>query len=215
MKEQPHPRQNDSGQPVILRAPSTPSNLAAWADPSKTAIVVPEGPMPEAVNGVPFAPWESPPVRPAQWNSVVAKSVIDEPHFECPAGKKAAAGIVIEEADGRIWLVAPSNAFGGYTVTFPKGHVESGISRQASAIKEVFEECGLRVQILGFLADSTRSQTHTRYYVGRRVGGTPSDMGWESQAVLLAPLAALDGLLNSANDGPLIDALKRRRTAAK
>lgn len=211
MKERLHPKKNDKGEPVILNAPSIPTDLTTWSDPEATAVVVPEGPMPQELNGIPFLPWESPPVTPPQWNSVVVKSVIEEPAFVCPAGRKAAAGIVLIESDGRVWLIAPSNAFGGYTVTFPKGRVESGITRQASAIKEVFEECGLRAQITGFLADSTRSRTHTRYYLGKRVGGTPSDMGWESQAVLLAPLSALERLLTNANDQPLIEALKRPR----
>jgi 8-oxo-dGTP pyrophosphatase MutT (NUDIX family) len=55
--------------------------------------------------------------------------------------ERAAAGAVVMEPDGRLWLVAPSNGFGGYLATFPKGRVEPGISLQATAIREVWEEC--------------------------------------------------------------------------
>jgi ADP-ribose pyrophosphatase YjhB (NUDIX family) len=111
---------------------------------------------------------------------------------------------VIEEEDGRIWLVAPSNRFGGYDATFPKGRVDAGSSLQASAIREAFEESGLQVAITGFLADSLRSQTYTRYYRARRVGGTPAAMGWETQAVHLVPRAQLARVATHANDQHLI-----------
>ena len=103
----------------------------------------------------------------------------------------AAAGAVIEEADGRLWLVAPTNGYAGYKTTFPKGRPESGASLQVTAIREAYEEAGLKVEITGFLADLPRSQTQTRYYTARRVGGTPAAMGWESQAVHLVPRSKL------------------------
>ena len=106
----------------------------------------------------------------------------------------------VEEPDGRLWLVAPSNAFGDYTATFPKGRIEGNGSHQASAIREAYEEAGLKVKIIGFLADSNRSQSYTRYYLAQRVGGDPGLMGWESQAVHLVPRAALGKFLTHPND---------------
>lgn len=38
------------------------------------------------------------------------------------------------EPDGGVWLVAPSDGFGGYRTTFPKGRVEPGAALQATAI---------------------------------------------------------------------------------
>ena len=58
-------------------------------------------------------------------------------------GKEPAAGVVITEPDGRVWLVKPSNGFAGYQTTFPKGHADDGLSFQATAIKEAFEESGI------------------------------------------------------------------------
>lgn len=76
-----------------------------------------------------------------------------------------------------------------------------------TAVREVFEESGLVVELFGFLADSRRTQSYTRYYLARRVTGTPSDMGWESQAVSLVPVNQLKTVLNQAVDHPLVDRL--------
>ena len=124
-----------------------------------------------------------------------------------PSGMHAAAGAVIEEADGRLWLVAPTNGYAGYKTTFPKGRPESGASLQVTAIREAYEEAGLKVEITGFLADLPRSQTQTRYYTARRVGGTPAAMGWESQAVHLVPRSKLAEFLTNPYDKPFLKLL--------
>jgi 8-oxo-dGTP pyrophosphatase MutT (NUDIX family) len=87
--------------------------------------------------------------------------------------------------------------------------VEAGTSLQACAIREAYEEAGLKVQIIGYLADSLRTQSYTRYYLARRVGGSPACMGWESQAVHLVPPGMLNSLLTHPNDLPLLCALFR------
>jgi 8-oxo-dGTP pyrophosphatase MutT (NUDIX family) len=121
---------------------------------------------------------------------------------------RAAAGAVVVEPDGRIWLVAPSNGFGGYQVTFPKGRVDKGASMRATAIKEVWEESGLLVKLTGYLGDFVRTQTYTRFYIAHRVGGSPCDMGWESQAVHLVPISKAYGLLNRRTDRDVLKALE-------
>lgn len=50
---------------------------------------------------------------------------------------------------------------------------------------------GLQVKLLRHLVDVKRTQTYTRYYLAERIGGSPADMGWESQGVLLIPPALL------------------------
>ncbi len=76
-------------------------------------------------------------------------------------------------------------------------------------IKEVFEEAGLHVEPYAHLVDVPRSTSRTRYYLARRKGGTPAAMGWESQAVHLAPLPRLKELLHHPNDAPILEALHR------
>lgn len=202
-----HPRPDENGKPVVLKKPSKPTPLGCWDDPAALACVVPEGPMPPAINGLPVNSWTDAPTDADGWADLAAQHPIDEPAFKVPSGYKKAAGVVLCEPDGRIWLVAPSNAFGGYQATFPKGTLD-GLASQATALREAFEESGLKVRLLRHLIDVPRSQSYTRYYLAERVAGNPADMGWESQAVMLAPLSKLPELLNSQYDQPIIKALQ-------
>ncbi|MGC4397545.1 NUDIX hydrolase [Hydrogenophaga sp. T2] len=201
-----HPRPDDHGAPVRLKNPSSPTPLLAWSDPSTTACVVPEGEMPAAVNGIAIRRWSNAPTSDEAWEALAASQAIGEPPFEVPKGYKKAAGAVIRETDGRIWVVAPSNAFAGYQATFPKGTMD-GKSAQATALVEVFEESGLQVRLIRHLIDVPRTQSYTRYYLAERVGGNPADMGWETQAVMLAPKFQLAVLLNNPNDTAIVNAL--------
>lgn len=65
------------------------------------------------------------------------------------------------------------------------------------------------MRITGFLLDVQRTQTHTPYYLARRIGGSPARMGWESQAVHLVPLARLRDVAVHPNDVSVIRALER------
>lgn len=201
-----HPRKNDDGRIVTIQRPSQPTPLSAWADPTGLATVVPGGPVPAALNGVAFESWADVPASP-QGREAQLQDEIPEPAFNPPHGLEAAAGVVIQEPDGRIWFVCPTNQFGGYTVTFPKGRQEAGVSLQATARIEAFEKSGLQVRLVRHLVDVSRTQTFTRYYLAERVGGTPSAMGWESQAVMLVSQAQLEGLKLKAPDRLVLAAL--------
>jgi 8-oxo-dGTP pyrophosphatase MutT (NUDIX family) len=164
----------------------------------------------DVLHGVPFAPCTAADVEAVCRRAATAAQVagaVGEPAFVLQPGKRAAAGAVVREPDGRVWLVAPSNGFGGYAATFPKGRVEPGMALQATAIREVWEESGLLVEPTAWLGDFSRTQTYTRFYVARRIGGHPADMGWESQAVhLVTPEDALL-LLNRETDHAVLEAL--------
>lgn len=181
-----HPQRDDHGKQVVIQRPSTSTPLSAWRDSNAIAAVVPGGDMSPALNGVSFQAWADPPSCAEDWEALAQSSMVAEPPFNAPSGFAPAAGVVIRESDGRIWLVCPTNQFGGYEVTFPKGRTD-GKSLQAAALTEAFEESGLRVRLLRHLVDIERSQTYTRYYLAERIGGTPSAMGWESQCVMLVP----------------------------
>ena len=202
-----HPRRDDHGLPVRLLKPSFATDLGTWSDAAAMALVVPDGPMPATLNGLPIEPWQDFPGDIACWEALASTMPVEEPLFDAPKGFKKAAGVVLREADGRVWVVAPSNAFGGYQATFSKGGME-GKSAKATALVETFEETGLRVRLTGFLVDVQRSTSYTRYFLGERIGGNPAAMGWESQAVMLVPVALLGQVLNSLRDLPIIQALK-------
>jgi len=207
-----HPRQNHAGQPVELDAPSQPTALSTWADPHQIATVTPAGPMPESLNGIAVSTWTGVPDTAAAWNELAAPdhSTFSEPPLVPVPGKPPASGVVILEDDGRVWVVSPSNAYGGYVNTFPKGKLDPGMDLRANALKEAHEESGLRVELTGFLCDSVRSTSVTRYYTARRVGGNPADMGWETQAVHLVPREQLAGFVTHPNDLVVRQALQAR-----
>lgn len=202
-----HPKRDDDGKLVRLHHPSKPTPVSHWLAADAVASVVPAGGLPPGINGIPFMEWADVPSNKHDWNVVPGQAIIDEPAFCPPKGKREAAGVVIVEPDGRVWLVAPSNGYAGYTATFPKGTVAPGVNRQATAIREAYEESGLQVEITGYFADSVRSQSYTRYYLARRLGGNPASMGWETQAVHLVPRKHLTEFLTNKNDQPLLEAL--------
>lgn len=207
----PHPKRDDSGKTVTILQPSLPTAPETWSDPGAIATVVPGGTMPEAANGIPFSPWRYHPATASGWlecDSLMPE--LDENPLQAKNGKKTSAGIVVAEPDGRVWVVHPTNGFGGYHATFPKGRVDPGMTLHATAIKECFEESGLHARITGVLGDFERTTTVMRLYLGERIGGTPSECGWESQAVSLVPVAKLAKLLNGAADKPVIAALLAR-----
>lgn len=204
-----HPHPDDHGRAVRIHAPSTPSPASTWGDPTAIAIAVPGGHVPAGLNGVPFAPWCPSRDADAWWEAEAARTAVPEPAFNCPAGMKPAAGAVVLEPDGRAWVVAPTNRFGGHEFTLPKGRVDGSRSLAATALVEVFEEVGLQVELQAWLCDVPRSITYTRIYIGWRIGGSPTTFGWESQATVLAPLAALRELLTHPSDHLVLGAFEK------
>lgn len=202
-----HPRKNDDGHDVVIKSPHKPSAVDTWRDPESVATFVPHGAVPDDLYGVPFASWKDAPTTIEGWASVPGQIDLDEPELVAAPGKHISAGVVVEEPDGRVWMVAPTNAFGGYMATFPKGTQEDGLSLQATALKEAWEESGLQVEIVDFIDDVERTTSVCRYYLARRVGGTPADMGWESQACILAPKDHLYEILNRAVDHGIAEAI--------
>src|SRR5206468_2225742 len=87
--------------------------------------------------------------------------------------------------DGRIWIVQPTNQFGNRKHTLPGGGVEPGLTDQQNALKEVWEETGLQVEITGHLGDfiDSNNGNNGRLYVGRRVGGAPWDAKIEQHII--------------------------------
>lgn len=203
-----HPRLGENGKPVLVELPHHPSAPSTWTSPDAVATFVPGGDVPLSLNKVAIRPWKNHPKTAEGWNYVDGiKHDLHEPPMHVPFGKKAAAGVVVEESDGRVWVVCPTNAFGGYEATWPKGTVEDGLSLQANALKEVFEEAGLRVEITGFIGDFHRTTSVARMYRARRVGGDPTQCGWESQAVMLVPKGHLYEHFNGPADWPIAEAI--------
>lgn len=201
-----HPRKGEKGEPVMIHAPHHASLPSTWVSPDAVATFTPGGDAPLALNGVALRSWLDHPTTADGWNyDDGVMHELHEPALKVPFGKVASSGVIIEESDGRVWLTAPTNSFGGYHATFPKGSAEPDLSLQANAIKEAFEESGLRVQITGFLGDFERTTSVARMYRARRVGGSPVDAGWEAQAVHMVPKGLLYEQLNGFADHPIAE----------
>ncbi len=203
-----HPEPDDHGKPVLIKRPAHPSAPSTWSNPDAVATFVPGGDVPRELNGVPFRRWRDAPDTAEGWDYIDGVNEdLDEPPFVPRPGKSVGAGVVIEEQDGRVWVVHPTNQFGNYRSTFPKGTAEPGLSLQGNALKECFEESGLQVKITGFIGDFERSTSVARFYRAKRVGGDPTACGWETQGVSLAPKSMLYELLNGLPDHPIAEAV--------
>jgi ADP-ribose pyrophosphatase YjhB (NUDIX family) len=204
----PHPRIGEKGEEVMIHRPPHASMPSTWHHPDAVATFVPDGDVPASLNGVPVRKWRDHPQTNEGWEySDGIMDDLDEPPFHLPAGKKAAAGVVIEESDGRVWVIAPTNAFGGYEHTWPKGSLEPDMSLQGTALKEAFEESGLKVRITGFIGDFHRTTSVARMYRAERVGGDPTQAGWETQSVKLVPKEKLYAFLNMDTDHGIAEAI--------
>lgn len=189
--------------------------------PTSSVVFGKDKPLPvDELNGVKFAAWDDAPKNDREWAGVAGQNEdIDEPAFELPEQpknkegkpigmpKRAGSGVIIREADGRVWLMRPKNGYGGYQHTWPKGGLEKGLSPQANAIKEAYEETGLQTRITGFAGDHEGDTSFTRFYYAERVGGDPSKTTWESDGVVLAPQKKLDQFLNRSRDRKIANTL--------
>ena len=200
-----HPRPDDLGQEVAIESPTQPSDPSTWVDAAATAVFVPDGAYPGALNGTAMTPWQ-PPTTLEGWQTVAGQNAnVVDPASDAKVKK---AGVVIVEPDGRVWIIESTNHFTGAR-TFPKGSVDDGLSLQATAIKEAYEETGLHVELLAHLTDwkSPKSKAKTRYYLARRIGGTPAAMGWETQGAFLIPRDSLADTVRTARDRQVVRAL--------
>jgi len=133
----------------------------------------------QSLHGIEFKPVANPDYKAG------TDFTINEPEFVPVKGKKQAAGVIMMEPDGRVWIIHPKGQYGGYKSTFPKGTVDAGEHMQDAAVREAFEESGLTAKITGHLTDVERTTSKTRFYIGERTGGAPWAHGHETEGVSL------------------------------
>ena len=195
----PPPKQVEVEPPPPAKPPEAPAAPAKPVVSDEVVTYTKGGTITDPdLNGIPLKPWKPP--ADDDWVNVEGQmpGLVEPPLVT--KGKKAGAGVLIVEPDGRVWLAKPKGAYGGYKHTFPKGSQEKGLNLQANAIKEAYEETGLKVRITGFAGDFEGDTSVARYYTAVRTGGTPLDHGWESEAVVLAPKGKLGQFLNKQRD---------------
>lgn len=99
---------------------------------------------------------------------------------------KAAYGGVIFDATGRVLLREPTNHFGGYAWTFPKGKADAGESPEQAALREVREETGCEAIILASIPGDFPGDTSTNHYFLMQEAVPGAALGkhdWETSAV--------------------------------
>ncbi|MDH6149326.1 MULTISPECIES: NUDIX hydrolase [Paraburkholderia] len=196
-----HPKLNDDGNPVIIKTPNVATDNGSWHEISNVVTVIPGGQFPAEFEGTAFARWEAAPTTDMGWTEFASQGMtFDEP----PLGSFIdAVGALIVEPDGRVWAHSPTNQFAGYTTTYPKGRLTPALSARAAAVKHGYEKTGLRVELTGFAGDFQRTASVTRFYWAKRTGGSPADMGWQSQAVHLLSPFDVDSVITHATDKKL------------
>jgi ADP-ribose pyrophosphatase YjhB (NUDIX family) len=162
----------------------------------------------KSLNGVEFKTW----VPPKNWATVDGMTLLDNETPLDTKGKKAGSGVVMIEG-GSVWIHKPKNAYGGYNYTFPKGGKEPGLSLQANAIKETYEEQGLKAKITGIVGDFEGDTSVARFYMAERESGTPSDFGEETETVHLVSLLDAMSLLNKQRDKDILKAAVTQQAA--
>jgi len=99
--------------------------------------------------------------------------------------KKAYGGVVINQF-GQVLLREPTDHYKGHVWTFAKGKSEPGESPEATALREVLEETGVRAEIVMKIPGSfDGSTTSNEYFLMRPIEDT-SRFDSETQAITWA-----------------------------
>lgn len=187
------PAHLDNPYGLVLRNPQPPSDPRFNADPDGIATYRFDADPGEGLSGLPFDPWDGEGMADLLGD-------FDEPAYPAAGQRQLGAAVAIEDPDGRVWTVTPLNYHGGVWEAFPQGVRKPGVALRLTAVREAWEETGLKVELVGFVADIERQGSIVRLYRGRRVGGSPADYGWETAAVNLVPLDLILERMNSASE---------------
>lgn len=187
---------------------ATPSRrrpgASPWLDPLGVALAGPGAHLPSRVNGIPMRAWAGAPSAPEGWRRRAQGLALEEPEWD--AGRwEPRAGAVVVEPDGRAWVAAAS----GRSPAFPAGRA-LGLDLRAAALQEAWEHLGLKIDLFAHLVDVEADGGRVRYYLARRVGGTPSEAGRASRAAMLAPVEFLGSLVGRPADRRIIQSLEKR-----
>jgi 8-oxo-dGTP pyrophosphatase MutT (NUDIX family) len=113
--------------------------------------------------------------------------------------KWVSAGGVVVDADGCVALVRERDRRGRWRWTLPKGRIDLGETPEAAALREVYEESGLRASILRPIAVH-EGRLHFTYYFEMRLERRDGRPEGGPKAVRLVSVAKATRLLSSRRD---------------
>jgi len=87
----------------------------------------------------------------------------------------SAGGVVLDSLEGEpsVYIIRPASWPGGWA--YPKGQVDEGETKQKAAVREVFEETGLRAKILpgkSYIGKGEGSYAVAHFYLMVKTGGS-------------------------------------------
>ena len=95
------------------------------------------------------------------------------------AKSKSYGGFVLDD-QGRVLLREPTNHFGGYVWTLPKGGIDEGETPAEAALREVLEETGWKAEVVSKIPGTFEGQTtDTEFFLMRAVSDTGKH-DWET-----------------------------------
>lgn len=167
-----------------------PKQPKTWVDP-KTGKEYPWDAK-KAKKKPPPTPWEDPETGELYYVSPSGKKYPWDPEKTKPKPRKlwtSAGCVVIPSMDDHdhCYIIKPANNYGPWA--FPKGRVDQGESMKQAALREVWEETGLKVKILpgahAYIGKGKGSFSITHFYLAVRTGGRPQRTD-ETEKVVLA-----------------------------
>ena len=122
-----------------------------------------------------------------------------------------------DERGRRAALIARHDRHGRLLWSLPKGHVEEGETPEATAVREIAEETGIRGRVVAplgtidfwFVAEGRRVHKTVHHYLLLAVGGELSDTDVEVVEVAWVPLEELADKLAYDDERRLVDQVPR------
>jgi hypothetical protein len=140
------------------------------------------------------------------------------PGVKSGRGRRIAYGGVVFNGEGKILLREPKNHFDGYVWTFPKGSPNRGESPEDTALREVFEETGIRAKINGRLPGNYEGGTSNNIYFLMSMIEDTGKLDDETKSIYWAAPSEAEEMLTKTSNAVgrtrdlkvLRDVLKRR-----